>query len=140
MPAVHTVHRFDNFKTYDRIIITSFTYDRCNIMTNSKTTRRKSRRVSFVVPETMIQEFEAQCRADDRLLSEGLRDAMRLYLRTALPQRAIVEPIKRRVYTEEELAQVAETLETDTAFESLRGEAALWDRTTAMDGLTEANR
>ena len=39
-----------------------------------------------------------------------------------------------------ELAQVAETLETDTAFESLRGEAALWDRTTAMDGLTEANR
>ena len=109
-------------------------------MTNSKTARRKSRRVSFVVPETMIQEFEAQCRADDRLLSEGLRDAMRLYLRTALPQRAIVEPIKRRVYTEEELAQVAETLETDTAFESLRDEAALWDRTTAMDGLTEANR
>ena len=140
MPAVHTVHRFDNFKTYDRIIITSFTYDRCNIMTNSKTTRRKSRRVSFVVPETMIQEFEAQCRADDRLLSEGLRDAMRLYLRTPLPQRAIVAPVKRRVYTDDELDQVAETLETDASFAALGDEGSLWDRTTVMDGLTDANR
>ena len=109
-------------------------------MTNSKTTRRKSRRVSFVVPETMIQEFEAQCRADDRLLSEGLRDAMRLYLRTPLPQRAIVAPVKRRVYTDDELDQVAETLETDASFADLGDEGSLWDRTTVMDGLTDANR
>jgi hypothetical protein len=110
------------------------------IMTHPKSGRRKSRRVSFVVPETMIQEFEAQCRADERLLSEGFRDAIRLYLRTPTPERAIVDATKRRVYTDEELAEVVETLETDPAFAFLRDEAALWDRTTVMDGLTDANR
>ena len=109
-------------------------------MTHPKSGRRKSRRVSFVVPETMIQEFEAQCRADERLLSEGFRDAIRLYLRTPVPERAIVDSEKRRVYTDEELAEVVETLETDPAFAALRDEATLWDRTTVMDGLTDANR
>jgi len=110
------------------------------IMTHPKSGRRKSRRVSFVVPETMIQEFEEQCRADERLLSEGFRDAIRLYLRTPVPERAIVDAAKRRVYTDEELEEIAVTLETNPTFAHLRDEGLLWDRSTAMDGLTDENR